>query len=238
MSSTGEDFAGEERDTRLEVAQTRWLAGWEIVSISLSVLIAEWAVYPFVGDNRFLIIALGPAIAYIILSHRAWGETPRLLGWRWDNFREAARLLALPMLLLAALLLVVGWFLGSARAPRVPDWRILIWLPLWGFMQQYILQAFVNRRAQAAFGRGWPSILATAAVFGLLHLPNPWLSLATFIAGLLWATVYQRAPNLLALALSHAIMTSALAVTAPPALLGGFRVGIRYLGWSPFWPDS
>ena len=238
MSFAADDLAGEERDARVGLAQTRWLAGWEIASICISVLIAQWAIYPFVGDNRFLLISLGLAFAYIILSHRAWGESLRDLGWRRDNFRAAARLLALPMLLLTAALIVTGWFFGSLRAPRAPEWFIIIWLPLWGLMQQAILQSFVNRRAQAAFGRGWPSILVTAAVFGLLHMPNPWLTLATFIAGLVWAAIYQRAPNLFALALSHALMTAALVTTAPPFLLGGLRVGIRYLHWSPFWPVS
>jgi membrane protease YdiL (CAAX protease family) len=64
----------------------------------------------------------------------------------------------------------------------------------------------------------------------LLHFPNPWLSLATFVGGVIWAWVYQRAPNLPALALSHSLMTLVLIWTLPASALGGLRVGFNYFG--------
>ena len=68
------------------------------------------------------------------------------IGWRLDNFWQAARLLALPML--AAVVLIVGFGLmrGSLRfvGRQMLEWAL--WLPLWGLMQQYVLQGFVNRR--------------------------------------------------------------------------------------------
>ena len=61
-------------------------------------------------------------------------------------------------------------------------------------------------------------------------MPNPWLMLATFAGGVVWAAVYQRAPNLPALALSHSLMTLALIWTLPPSTLKGLRVGFNYFG--------
>ena len=104
------------------------------------------------------------------------------------------------------------------------------WGVLWGLFQQYALQGFINRRAQIIFGAGWRSVLLTALVFALLHLPNPWLAAATFLAGLIWAYAYQRAPNLFALALSHAVMTWVLISTVPVNSLEGLRVGFKYFG--------
>ena len=95
-------------------------------------------------------------------------------------------------------------------------------------MQQYPLQGFINRRAQAVWGRGARSTLFVASVFALLHLPNPWLMLATFCGGLLWAWAYQRTPNLFALAFSHSVMTVVLVTTVPYSSLGGMRVGYGY----------
>ncbi|MCA1849827.1 MAG: CPBP family intramembrane metalloprotease, partial [Acidobacteria bacterium] len=74
------------------------------------------------------------------------------------------------------------------------------------------------------------SVLLVALIFGALHLPNPWLTMATFVGGAVWAVVYQRAPNLYALALSHAIMTWVLVSTLPTQALQNLRVGFKYFG--------
>jgi membrane protease YdiL (CAAX protease family) len=56
------------------------------------------------------------------------------------------------------------------------------------------------------------------------------LAFATFIGGFIWAYVYQRAPNLPALALSHALMSMLLACSLPPSVINSLRVGIKYFG--------
>jgi membrane protease YdiL (CAAX protease family) len=101
---------------------------------------------------------------------------------------------------------------------------------LWGPLQQYALQGFINRRAQILLGRGDLSVLLTGLLFALFHLPNPWLTLATFAAGLFWAWVYQRVPNLLAVGISHALMTWVLISSVSPAALHNLRVGYKYFG--------
>ncbi|PYS78750.1 MAG: hypothetical protein DMF66_05195, partial [Acidobacteria bacterium] len=78
--------------------------------------------------------------------------------------------------------------------------------------------------------RGWASVLLVALIFAALHLPNPWLTVVTFAGGLLWAYVYQRAPNLLAVGISHSLMTWALVSSIPPSALHNLRVGFKYFG--------
>ena len=208
-------------------------AAWEISFVILCVLIAEWAILPLFGRD-FLIGSIPVLVAFLFmfLSHRAHGETPRELGWGLDNFPRALLVLTPPMVLATAFLILVGWVAGQGYTGRyVVGWRFLWvfwWMFVWGLMQQYALQAFINRRAQAIWGKGAYSILFVAAVFGLLHLPNLWLTLATFTGGLLWATVYQRVPNLWALAFSHSLMTVVLASTVPYSALHGLRVGYNY----------
>jgi membrane protease YdiL (CAAX protease family) len=207
------------------------LAAWEIASVTSSFLIAEWMVMPFAGNSKLVAaIPVGLAFVLMLLSHRARGESAREIGWRLDNFVSAARLLALPMLVVAVLLVGIGLVMKSLRFDRQQVLEWAVWLPLWGLMQQYVLQGFINRRAQTLFGRGSKSVLLVALIFALLHLPNPWLSVATFAGGLVWAYVYQRAPNLLALALSHALMSMLLALSLPPATINSLRVGIKYFG--------
>ncbi|HEU5132685.1 MAG TPA: hypothetical protein VFT26_11300, partial [Pyrinomonadaceae bacterium] len=77
--------------------QARALAAWEIVSVVVSCLIAEWVVLAFLGRGKLVLaIPIALAFALMIFSHRAYGETPREIGFRWDNFISALKLLIVP----------------------------------------------------------------------------------------------------------------------------------------------
>ncbi len=211
----------------------RALAAWEVVSVISSVLVAEWVVLAVAGDSQLLLSApVVIVLAFMFASHRLRGESAREVGWRLDNFWEAARLLLLLFGPPAAALLAAGWLSGSLGLLRWRGGQSVFGAPalgvLWGLLQQYALQGFINRRAQMVWGRGARSTVFVASVFALLHLPNPWLMLATFCGGLLWAWAYQSAPNLIALALSHSLMTAVLVMTVPYSSLGGMRVGYGY----------
>ena len=213
----------------------RALAAWEVVSVVVSVLVAEWVVLAVAGGSVPAVsFAILTSLAFMLLSHRARGETARDVGWRLDNFARAARLLAAPMLFATLLLVAAGLYTSKLDFTR---WRggdslpgVLALGVLWGFLQQYALQGFINRRAQIIWGKGWKSVLAVALTFALLHLPNPWLMLATFAGGLVWARAYQREPNLPALALSHGLMTWVLISAFPSAALQNLRVGYKFFG--------
>lgn len=216
------------------VKEMRALAFWEIVSVASTALIAVWAVLALATTRWVMVVPVALALSFIMLSHRIRGESARELGWRTDNFLEAMRLLALPMLAGALVMAVMGWFMGSLRFARPEKMWALLWLPFagmaWGLAQQYVLQAFFNRRAQMVWGRGVVSVLVVAFIFALIHLPNLWLALATFAGGVIWAAVYQRAPNLPALGLSHGIMTWVLISSVPESALQSLRVGFKYFG--------
>jgi len=213
----------------------RALAAWEIVSVISSVLVAEWVVLALAGESQLLLaVPVAVVLVFMFVSHRVRGESARDVGWRLDNFFEAARLLAVLFGPPAALLLAYGWLGGNLEPLRWRGGQSVFGAPalgvLWGLLQQYALQGFINRRAQLVWGRGWKSVVVVALVFGALHLPNPWLTFATFAGGLLWAYAYQRAPNLLALGLSHGLLTWALVASVPPSLLNNLRVGFKYFG--------
>ena len=212
------------------VFEVKGLAFWEIASVATSCLIAEWVVVSFAGRSKLTIaIPTMLALGLMYFSHRERAETFSDLGFRTDNFLAACRLLLLPTVIIVAVIVALGWL--TSHSISLAPWRNrFLLLPLWALFQQYVLNGFINRRAQLAFGKGPKSVVLVAIVFSLFHLPNPLLAIVTFVGGLIWAAVYQRQPNLFALALSHALSSLTLALAISPKLLESLRVGFKYFG--------
>ena len=200
----------------------------EVVSVVLSVLIATWVVVPLSPGQRVtLFFPALFALLLIIYSHRVRGESARELGLTGTEFWRAARLIFLPTVVAVLILMFIGLRAGRLTLDNTL-WFRLATLPLWGLFQQYVLQAFIYRRVREVTSKGFVPVLVTAALFSVVHLPNPMLTGLTFVGALVWTSIYERAPNLYALGLSHGIVSLLVMTTLPGGLIPSFSVGYKY----------
>ncbi len=167
-----------------------------------------------------------PGALVVILA--AWHDLRRReWGLSWKALGPGLRL-SLPITLgLALLILAVGAALGTLHDRR--DFLgHLGGLFIWGGAQQWVLQTVVLREAQRASSRN-VGIFIAALLFGAIHMPNVFLSGMTFGGALFWCWVYNRHPNIIPLALSHALGTLAILYAFDDPITGRLRIGASFL---------
>jgi hypothetical protein len=185
------------------------------------VLLQTWVLRPIAGERW--VPVLGLAVIALGVVH-AW----RSGDWGWST-RALLPGLAVTTLYTAAFvvaLVATARLIGDtgSREFGIDD---MGWLLVWGGAQQWLLQTTFLREAQGRAGRhGW---LAAPLLFGALHLPNPFLTIATTTAAVGWCAIYRRHPNVVPLALSHAIGTWIILGVFDAATTGRLRVGYGYL---------
>ena len=175
-------------------------------------------------------LCLGFVVAIALAGHRRRGESARDLGFRLDNLGQSAKEVFSVVGPLLAIMVVVGLAMGWNREPPIA--RLLTrmtLMPLFGVVQEYALLGFYYRRfSEALPGVVLPSV-ASAAVFALLHLPNPPLVAMSFVAGLGACWFYRRTPNLWVLGLAHGLLSITVAMFLAKLLTVGLKVGPRAL---------
>ena len=164
-----------------------------------------------------IVVALG---LWHALRTGEWGLAPAALlpGLR------ATALFTVPA---ALALLAAGAAMRTLHDRRESPADIAL-LVAWGGAQQWLLQTVVLRDAQHAASRRAGLVLA-AFLFAAVHLPNPFLTAMTFAGALAWCAIYDRHPNVVPLALSHATVTLAILHAFDPSLTGHLRIGQAYL---------
>jgi CAAX prenyl protease-like protein len=191
-------------------------------AIVATVLAYTWLVEP--NAPRWTASVAAAVVMALSFAHalktRDWGLAP-------SAFAPAlVRAVAFTAIAGAGLALA-GWRLHTWHA-RPDLWRDALVLVPWGFGQQFALQTTLFRDAERLTPRA--AVLVAAAAFAVLHLPNPFLTAATFAAALAWCWIYSRHPNVLPLALSHAALTLVVLCAFDDAVTARLRVGAAYLG--------
>jgi membrane protease YdiL (CAAX protease family) len=223
----------------------RAVSALEIASVFVSVIIISWVITPLQPWRRWMVFLPALlAMGLMINSQRERGESLREVGLGRENFFRALRLLAPPTIIACAGFAAIGYSTGSLHSTS-HSWMTAMATPFWALIQQYTSQAFFYRRVRFMLlddslspgerkKRTWLAILLNAAIFSSAHAPNPSLMILTFAGGLMWSWVYERAPNLPAIALSHAAVSLTLMTSLPPWLLPSMRVGYKYFFYQRF----
>jgi hypothetical protein len=199
----------------------------EVAVLAGLIEIVMWLV-PLTPDPHFAYTAVALVIAFFLFACQINDQASlRSLGLRFDNFFPVLLRISLPLMVFLVLLIIIGLQFESLRLGR-KFLTMLVSVPPWALLQQYLLLAFVGRRFQLTLGKGFYSTLATALLFGLLHFPNPVLIVACAAGGFIWAREYQQRPNLFANAVTHTLASAMLANSLPGWLLKNMVVGYNY----------
>jgi len=139
------------------------------------------------------------------------------LAWRLVRDRSQAREWGLrrdtlPRASLECLVIAVAGALvllsyRLARGCRPLPLSIVVLLavyPVWGFIQQFVVQALVAGNLEKLGAPRAAVVAVAAALFGLAHLPDLPLVGLCAAAGVAWTIVYLRTRNLVPLAITHA----------------------------------
>jgi uncharacterized protein len=183
---------------------------WRVVELAL--VAATAAIFVALPKPPAAVL---PIALFIPACIAGWGlflagrvrRDPALIE-RW-GLRPTASLRPLVSRLAPLLLLLVGGgaLVALARGrPLVPEylWLSLLLYPLWGLIQQWLVQALLVDNVRALTGAGLPALLLLGGIgFGAIHLEHPLLVVATALMGAVYVALFQRWRNLWPLAACH-----------------------------------
>lgn len=188
-------------------------------------ILATILVYTWVLEPRGVPVGVPAAIVVVVaawsgIRSGAWGLSPRAL----IPASRAAVLFTVPA---ALVVLAAGMALGTLH-DRGSFFRDLALLIPWGGAQQWVLQTVVLREVRQLTSPK-KSIVFAAFLFAIVHVPNPFLMLMTFAGALGWCAIFARHPNIVPLAVSHAVATLALLYGFDDDVTARLRIGHAYL---------
>jgi membrane protease YdiL (CAAX protease family) len=208
--------------------ENRWGSNDRVLKVSYTAaIVASVLGYVWLVEGnapRAAVYIPGALVVALTAVHNArCGEW----GFSWQALRPGLRVALAITLPLGLLILGLGAALGTLHDRR--DFLgSLAPLVLWGGAQQWVLQTVVLREAQRTTSPK-AGIAVAAILFGVVHLPNPFLAPVTTAAALVWTRLYDRYPNIVPLALSHGLGTLAILYAFDDSITGRLRVGASYL---------
>jgi hypothetical protein len=149
----------------------------------------------------FIALALVGWTTYVVVHVRRDPGRLAAYGLGRQGLRASAQATAVVLAVGAAACLAIGLVRGTVVVR--PTLLLLAALyPLWGLVQEVLVQSMVVRNLEGAAPRV-AIVLVAGALFGVVHLPHLALAAATALMGAVFAAVFLRTRNVLPLALAH-----------------------------------
>ena len=176
---------------------------WEVSAVALTGVLH--LVFKSLGaKGLFIALASLSWIGYVAYQIRRDPTRWKRWGFRADNLRQA---FVWPSVLFVASGLAMAWY--GAMTGRVL-WEghmvfLLLWYPLWGILQQFLVQALGVTNLITLFPRHGLLLAMPVGVvlFAVVHFPNWRLMLATALLACFFIPLYVRDRNLWPLGLYH-----------------------------------
>jgi len=200
---------------------------WDLVELVVGytlILIVIWTPRPW--QRWIYFVAAGFILATTWISFPGWSA----MGFRTARFAQSFWLAGVALVIAVAQVFIANR-LGTLHAPTGLNALLHRY---WGYVlfaciQQFLLQDFFLLRLIRLIPNPAHAAFVAAGVFALAHLPNPILTVATFVWGLTACLFFLRYRNLYPLFLAHSILGIALAVSVPGPAIHNMRVGLSYL---------
>jgi hypothetical protein len=209
--------------TRMDHHQTA--AIW--LQIATTVILLEMALWS--SGTRQHLFSLA-ALLWVVVTSIFPRHTARELGLSAQGFRSSFWFIPASSAI-AAFFVCGAWQIGTlhpAFGARTHSYTYLAYA-IWAVIQQFILQSYLFVRFESLLASGRKAVVACAALFAFVHIPNPVLTVATFAGGLAFCEIFRRYRNLYSLGIAHALLGISVAVSIPSALHHDMRVGIGFL---------
>jgi len=196
----------------------------EVVAAYGLILAVIWTPNPL---QRFLYWTAFAVIIIITLMRR---EDLKTIGLGASGFVPSLSIVG-AALVFAALSVWLAFRLHTlhslfGQAPLVSHiWGYFVW----AIMQQFLLQSYFLTRFRHLTSRPWQAVALATLLFGLAHIPNPILTVATLVWGTISCRLFLRYRNLYTLGVAHAILGICFAITIPNHVHHHMRVGLGYL---------
>jgi hypothetical protein len=177
------------------------------------VFVATFQVRPAYLDFALAAVAVALIVLTAARSRRLWALARSVdpTGAR-GAWIAALSFTAVALVALATVAVFTARAAGVPLVDRFGNWHMLVAAALyvpWALLQQYVFQFYW-------FGR-WLCVVSmpiavglTALAFSAVHFPRWPVMAVTLVAGTVWALIYYRWRNLFPLAISHALLGTAL----------------------------